>query len=303
MNILKKIKRKIYKFFHPRLGVILMLHRVLEQRSTLELNKKIEITPDYLEKTILDYRKKGYRFVSLDEVHTMLEKKTLFTRQPFVCFTFDDGYIDNLEVAYPIFKKYDCPFTIYVTTDFPDYMAVIWWYVLEDIILGNEKIVLSDGREFNCKSLDNKNITAKQIHEFISHLDPKELRNTFDRLFVNYSYSFDEKVRELALSNEQIQQLALDNLCTIASHTVTHPLLSGLNAEQQFLELTESKKKLEHLIHKEIHHFAYPFGNNNDDSVWAAQKAGYKTATLAWGGATRPGQNLWRLTREILKQG
>lgn len=302
MNIVKKIQRKIYKFFHPSLGVILMLHRVLEQRSTLELNKKIEITPDYLEKTIVQFRNKGYRFVSLDDVQNILEKKTFFMSKPFVCFTFDDGYVDNFEVAYPIFKKYDCPFTIYVTTDFPDNLAVIWWYVLEDIILGNDTIVLSDGREFNCESLVDKNRTAKLIHEFISHLDPKDLRNTFDRLFVNYSYSFDEKVRELSLNNEQIKQLASDNLCTIASHTVTHPLLSGLNAEQQLGELTESKKKLEQLIHKEVHHFAYPFGNNNDDSVLAAQKAGYKTATLAWGGATRRGQNMWRMTREILKQ-
>ena len=40
-------------------------------------------------------------------------------RRRFVCLTFDDGYRDNLEYAYPILKKYEVPFALYVPTSFP----------------------------------------------------------------------------------------------------------------------------------------------------------------------------------------
>ena len=32
----------------------------------------------------------------------------------FVCFTFDDGYRDNLEHAYPILKRHGVPFALYM---------------------------------------------------------------------------------------------------------------------------------------------------------------------------------------------
>ena len=72
------------------MGEILMLHRVVENRSVLEANRQMEITPELLEKTILDYQSKGYRFISLDEVHEIVSTQKRL-KQKFVCFTFDDG--------------------------------------------------------------------------------------------------------------------------------------------------------------------------------------------------------------------
>lgn len=300
-HFFKRISRKIYKFFHPSLGVVLMLHRVMEQRSTLDINKKIEITPGFLERTIQYYRDNNYRFVSLDEVAAILESGKR-TKSPFVCFTFDDGYADNYEAAYPIFKKYNCPFAIYITTDFPDQKAIIWWYVLEDILMQHDTIRLGDGNEYRCKTLEEKNETFRFFHKKINQLDPRRIESTFNDWFSGYDFSFVQKGKDLSLTPEQIQILASDSLCTIASHTVSHPLLTNLTEEQQAGELTESKYKLEQLIHKPVNHFAYPFGNHDDNSIRIAEQADYKTATIAWGGPVRKGQSAWRLTREALEE-
>jgi peptidoglycan/xylan/chitin deacetylase (PgdA/CDA1 family) len=124
--ILKKIQRKI---FQPKLGEILMFHRVVQVRNklgTAHRDYTLEITPHFLEKTILKYKNDGYRFVDLYQVQKMLKNNHIFSKK-FVCFTFDDGFRDNFELAYPIFKKHNCPFAIYVSVGFVDKTASVWW--------------------------------------------------------------------------------------------------------------------------------------------------------------------------------
>jgi peptidoglycan/xylan/chitin deacetylase (PgdA/CDA1 family) len=111
-----KLKKKIYNFLHPKLGEILMLHQVSVVRTSDTDRYDLEITPEFLEQTILKYRDSGYRFASLDEIHTQLTENKHYKKK-FVAFTFDDGYANNFLLAYPIFKKYNCPFAIYVSGD------------------------------------------------------------------------------------------------------------------------------------------------------------------------------------------
>lgn len=302
MNLLTKINRKIFKFFHPQLGVILMLHRVIDQRSELKINRDIEITPDFLEETLKIYITKGYRFLSLDELPQIMAKPFWKIQKRFVCITFDDGYRDNYEVAYPILKKYNCPFTIYVTTDFYEYKANLWWYVLDDLLMKHNQLVLSDGTQYNTASISDKNEAFKAIHVRLSQLKPQLLRETFDNWFSAYNYSFEEKVKALSMTSNQIKEISKDSLCSIGSHTITHPRLANMSADEQEVELKVSKVKLERLIEKNVMHFAYPFGNHNADSIQLAESCGYETAVIAWGGVVRKNQDKWKLTREILKQ-
>jgi len=296
MSFWFKLKRKIYKLFHPAYGDILMLHRVVNKRSTLDANRQLEITPDFLEHTILEYKAKGYQFISLDQVSEIVTTQRRL-KQKFVCFTFDDGYVDNYEIAYAIFKKYNCPFAIYVATDFMDYKALIWWYILDDLIQENTVLQLSDGSSYACVSNAEKNATFYAIRNRMSGLQPGVLKETFTEWFAVYHFSFELKAKELSLNREQIMSLAKDDLCTIASHTISHPYLGNMTVEQQRSEMRESKLKLEQLIHKEVLHFAYPFGHYNTDSIQLAKECGYSTAALAWGGKLRKGQSRWLLSR------
>lgn len=290
------IRRKAYNLFHPLLGEILMLHRVVDVSSKLKLNKNLEISKNFLEQTVLSYIDKGYYLASLDEVYDILKgyKKL---NQPFVCFTFDDGYKDNYLHAYPVFKKYSCPFTIYVTTDFIEKEAIIWWYVLEDILLQNEMLKLTNGLEYDVDDLYKKNAAFEDIHEKLSEIEPHLLKSTFDDWFSNCSYSFSSKVEELALTKEELISLANDDICIIGSHTKTHPRLANMNSEKQKIELSESKAILEKWLGKSVDHLAYPFGSHNAESIRLAETLRYKTAVIAWGGNTRKGDDLFTLKR------
>ena len=298
-TIFFKIKRKIYKLFHPSMGEILMLHRVVENRSVLEANRQMEITPELLEKTILDYQSKGYRFISLDEVHEIVSTQKRL-KQKFVCFTFDDGYVDNYDLAYPIFKKYNCPFAIYVATDFPDGKALLWWYVLEDILIDQNELILGDDSRYDCPTIEKKNATFDAVRHKIFNSQSQDIAQTLNHLFVNYSYSFEDKNRALAMSWEQIAELAKDDLCTIASHTMSHGVLPNMSVEQVEEELRDSKIKLEQCIQKKVEHFAYPYGASNKSVMNLATKVGYKTAVLANGGMIRKGDDVIELKRNSL---
>src|SRR5215470_215294 len=95
------------------IGAIFMLHHVRpEQPGSSEPIRSLNITPQFLEAAIRQVRACGFEIISLDATHFRLVEGE--TRNPFVCFTFDDGYRDNLEYAYPIFKRHHLPFAIYV---------------------------------------------------------------------------------------------------------------------------------------------------------------------------------------------
>lgn len=110
-EIWNKISRKWMKLTHPVIGEVWQLHRVTQERSKQERMRPYEITPARLEALICNYLSKGYEFVPIAEVAERMGGKRA---KKFVCVTLDDGYADNYEIAYPIFKKYKVPFCIYV---------------------------------------------------------------------------------------------------------------------------------------------------------------------------------------------
>lgn len=280
-----KLSRKIHNIIHPEIGRILMLHRVLpeEQRSHLKANRELEITPQYLEDTIKTYQKRGYEFVSLDEAYSrLLQKRCHLSHKKFVCFTFDDGYIDNYEIAYPVFKKYRVPFAIYVTTDFIEKKALLWWYVLE-------QLGVSDA-EF-----DN-------YREQIFNWAPQDIVDQFRTWFPNREYSFEDIVSQETLTKEQLQELSQDSLCTIGCHTVTHPRLDILSDNNQESEIVEAKAVISGLLNKQICHFAFPYGFYNQSTINVLSKWGFKTAVRTFGGPIRNAKRCLELPRINLCQ-
>ena len=142
MSVFKYIRRKLYNLTHPVLGRILMLHRVVEQRSEGK-NSELEVTPLFLKQTIDDYRHRGYRFVSIDEACDIIHSGKR-QRHPFVCLTFDDGYRDNYTTALPLLRRLEVPFAVFVTTGFIDNRLPMWWYPGEQLGLSREELLALD---------------------------------------------------------------------------------------------------------------------------------------------------------------
>lgn len=80
------------------------------------------------------------------------------------------------------------------------------------------------------------------------------------------------------LSSKQVKKMIRAGW-EIASHTITHPDLPSISAEQLRTELVDSKKMLERDLGVPIHNFCYPAGQYDETVVAAVEAAGYRGAT------------------------
>src|ERR1051325_6014500 len=96
--------------------VILAYHRVVKDfQSSAETSiPAMLVTRATLEKH-LDALAEHYRLISLDELGARMESKRGFD-EPMAAITFDDGYRDFYENAYPVLKRKGVPAALFVVT-------------------------------------------------------------------------------------------------------------------------------------------------------------------------------------------
>jgi len=276
--------------FFAGVGAILMLHHVRPARpDEFQPNRLLEVTPEFLEQTVAWLREQKIDIVSLDEMHRRLRDGDL--RRRFVCITLDDGYRDNKVCAYPIFKRYDAPFTIFVPTSFPERTGKLWWLALELAIARNDAIVFRLGGEdesFDCATARQKSEAFQRIYWSLRELPHEdEIHARVDELAARCRIDIPALRDELCMRWDEIRALASDPLVTIGAHTANHVMLAKLSDAAARAELETGRESVEAQLGRPVLHLAYPYGGR--DIVGArefrlAGELGYRTAVT-----TRPG--------------
>lgn len=280
---LKKILAPLVKPLYKGRGQIIVLHRVLPNTNNQRIrNDGLEITPEHLNRLIVFFKSKNYDFISLDDLNNYLNTKQ---KRQFVIFTLDDGYVDNLIHAYPVFKKHKVPFTIYITTDFPEKKAILWWYILERVIINEQKLDFEYENEnfsFQLNSDFDKQEAFSQLRHLIKSKYGEEQLRLIKAIFTQFNISLHNDVEKNALNWNQITELHSDPLVTIAAHTVSHPSLKVLTENEILFEVEQSISILESKLNSQIHHFAYPYGSAlevGSREVEILSKTNIKTST------------------------
>ena len=280
------ISRPIYS----GIGSILMFHRVCptEERMRIQGNSGMEVTPQYLESLIQYLLKLNYDIISLDSVYERLEKG--HTGKKFIAFTFDDGYYDNLLHAFPILKKYNIPFTIYVATNYPDGRLTPWWYPLEELILKNDRLEFKEDGQFKnfiCKTLPDKEVTFHNIRTLLMGGPHADLLTRVNNFFDNFNVDLYEATKGYMLNWDQIKELNREEIVNFGAHTLNHLALNRLSKNNATDEILNSKQRLESELQNKVDHFSYPFGSSeevNEREFSIAKQCGFKTSTTArWG--------------------
>ncbi len=277
------------------MGHVFMLHRVLPEhlRDQYTINRGLAITPEYLEECIQYFISKKYRFISLDELHHILMSGAP-QKQKFICFTLDDGYKDNLDYAFPLFKKYNIPFAIYITNCFPNRTAIMWWYLLEQTIKSKSEFVLNVGSEvvtYKWSSFSEGEKIYPEIRKKIRQIPRSIYTDSLKTAFMIDDDFIKSFCDEQALSWDEIEQLGTEPLVTIGAHTIYHLSLATLSETDLKAEMEQSKLELENKIGKPVEHFAYPYGGFEDAHIReykAAENLGFETAVLNYPGNIFP---------------
>jgi peptidoglycan/xylan/chitin deacetylase (PgdA/CDA1 family) len=271
-------------------GAILTLHQVRPPRpGRFQPNRLLEIAPRFLSRVVSDLRRSGLDLVSLDELHRRLVERD-FSRR-FVCLTFDDGYRDTLQLAYPILKAEGAPFAVYVATSFPDRLGELWWLALEAVIARNNRIGLTiDGRNrtFDCASVAEKRALYDELYWWLrARPTETEMREVIRNLPACYGVEMAAFCRELCMSWEELEELAADPLVTIGAHTVNHPMLAKLPEKSVRSEMDLSRSVIEAALGTRPEHMCFPLGDRTSAGpreFKIAAELGFKTAVT-----TRPG--------------
>ena len=266
-----------------------MLHRVKQECSYgFSPNRDMAISPLFLEGFIRDAQQRGYTFISLDY---LTEQIAAGSEDKLLALTFDDGYRDNFTQAYPLLKRLQVPFAVYVTTSFPDGEAVLWWEAIEKLLLDHDQVELADGRVLACRTRQEKLDAFVTLRASIMALPGDRLADRVNAMFAHVKFDWQQLCATHAMQWDEVCELARDPLVTIGAHTLSHPVLGALSPDQASLEMRDSRDRLEARIGMPVTHFCYPFGSRNEVGVREfelARKLGFRTATTTrWGNIFR----------------
>ena len=274
-------------------GAILMLHHVRPFAPRgFAPNSLLEITPDFLDRALTLVRAEGYDIVSMDEALFRLEQARTTTRPQrfFVALTFDDGYRDNVEQAWPVMARHRAPWTMYVTPGFADGTANLWWLEFEEAIRRLPRISVDTGRRvFSAKTgSDAEKQAAFDRLYWLLRAGPEEcLRRAVAGLVTEAGVDGKALVQDLCLPWDTLKALTGASDVTIGAHTMTHPMLAGHDIDIARAEIIDSKLRLEAELGRPVTHFAYPLGDPGSAGLREfalAKEAGFTSAVT-----TRPG--------------
>ena len=243
-------------------GALLCLHEVDDiDPNKLWVNESLKVSPAYLEKLIVNYLNNDIDIISLDQASQRILEGS---KKRFVCFTFDDGYKDNYLNAYPIFKKYNVPFCINIASSFPEKSAILFWYILEDLLLENDSVTLNDGTTYKCDTKELKEEAFVAIREKIFKIPVSEYGSSIKELLYKYQFDLYKPVVEHSLDWSEIQEMKESGLCTFGNHTHSHISIFDADAPDIVKDISMCNDLYKKNIGEELKYFCYPYGRYDE---------------------------------------
>ena len=230
---------------------------------------------------------KHYRVVSLTELVERLAEGSV---EPVLAITFDDGYRDNYDLAFPILQRYGLPATIFLTTGSMDSREPLWF---EQIALAFKKTTrqsadldIDPRSRFWMRTTVERLQCVDRAFAIFRGLPDAERRQSVARTLQQLG-ARDEGERDGKMLGWDQVRFMKDRGIDFGGHTVTHPFLSRMSGDRVAWEASECKRRIEDEMQSPARHFAYPNGRDEDFGQWnkdLIRRAGYRAAvTTIWG--------------------
>ena len=187
--------------------------------------------------------------------------------RPGVVLTFDDRYADNFHHLLPVLRARRFPATVFVTSGVIGTRERLWFDEMRRCI--REANAPSVQAEFLDQPLplstpQQRTIAAEAVVERMKATlaRPAEAVARLREALGVAERPCDDTER--MLTREELATLAADPLVTIGAHTVSHPMLARLPAEDAAREIDDSRAALAEMIGYQPAFFAYPNGQPGD---------------------------------------
>ena len=190
----------------------------------------------------------------------------------YVLLTFDDGYRDNYTEAFPVLKYHGIPATFFITTGFLDRPRLAWWDEVAWMIrtcrreLIDMRPRIEDPVRFIDRTREGSVKTTLTAYTYLPGNKTEEFLNALANAAGTGRFPSAEACDQW-MTWEMVRDMNRAGM-EIGGHTVNHPILSSLHADEQLWEIRESINRLRTELDCSIQSFSYPNGYpiafNND---------------------------------------
>lgn len=284
---------------------ILAYHRVLDVGQ----ERSFEFDPDLISASTADFDwqmqhlRERYDPIGFHDLVEFVKHGTPLPPRP-VIVTFDDGFDDNYRVAFPILRALRMPATFFVSTGYIGRRETFWFdwfFYLARHAIGKLEALVIGGARFPLDGADGER-QARRALQALWTLPDDQRRTAIETLERSLGMAQPQQgfAQSMPMDWDQVREMAAAGM-ELGSHTVSHPILSRVNASALRYELVESKRELEERLGRSICALAYPVGGNfafNREVEEAAREAGYDVCASYVPGTNPLGAlDLFRLKR------
>lgn len=259
---------------------ILCLHRVMTETEVRaqSIHHSMWVSPETLD-NLLQWTQRIGEIVSLDEIMDFSKTHD----KPIFCITFDDGWLDNYTLAFPILKKHNAPATIFVVTDAITTGNLFWvdefvqkaahlFHAPNAALLAwiseHTKIIAPKKSSAADKELMNNVIEA------LKTLSDSARVATLASFYKTFAID-PQPITGKLMDWSQVQAMAEAGI-SFQSHTHTHKILVDVDDGTMLYELTESKRIIEEKLDAHCDHFCFPNARFENDKAFLVGQAGYR---------------------------
>lgn len=282
--------------------LILMYHRILpadDPRALIE-EPGMMVTPETF-RLHMSLIKPLFETIHLSQwLELKTSGKTLPERACVV--SFDDGWADNHEFAFPILKEFDIPATIFLVSDMIGTNNSFWPERLSRVL--NQ--IATQTRQWSHQSLNwitqlpvtytfSENNTVQPDQEQLSEIiaavksiSDDELHRRIDLIdeLLEQPLNFDSHTQQPdLLSWQQIEEMYQSNIIEIGSHTCNHTRLTDDKTKDVLRhEIADSKQTIFDRTGNMVTTFCYPNGDYSDAAkeLVGQHYAGAVTTKSGW---------------------
>jgi peptidoglycan/xylan/chitin deacetylase (PgdA/CDA1 family) len=292
---------------------VLAYHRIIPERETgPTVEAGMVVHPETLD-LHLQYLQRYFEIVPLDHLASNMHGNAPGKpRKPLCALTFDDGWRDFYEYAFPILLAHGAPATVFLPTDF---IGTNRWFWTDRLALLLHRLAqLKDG---NKRAFQLRDPLLRRIVCTPGKLE-KKLAGTIAMLKPLRLEKIEELVSQLAavveehpnpqgrafLTWEEVQEMYRSGLITFGSHTAAHSFMTALPENQAQLELSKSLDVLvaRKVVNSDFVSFCYPYGSYSERLSKMVRHAGYHLATTGECGWHRKGGDAFMVKRIPIHQ-
>ena len=279
-----------------KLGIIFVLHRFHDPERGVP-----GMPPEALRELLAGLRRKKIRAVSLPELLEMVEQPDP-PPGPWVAFTLDDGYEDQVRVGLPIFREFDVPATLFPISGFVDGRLWPWWDQVEHLMMQAEAVPsevprlaglpglpMSKGRGLILDDESGRRSLITHVVESLKEVSTKERELALGRLASSYGIPLPASAppRYGAASWNDLRRWEQAGL-HCGAHTDSHPILTRESDAVVQGELERSWMRLTAELEAPLPILAFPNGRWERD-FGSRELSAVRRAGIRWGLSGDPG--------------